>query len=51
MANLRLGMRVKVKLRSWSSAEDEFGRYERAEFDDDLSLEPVNWWESFSPVE
>jgi alginate O-acetyltransferase complex protein AlgJ len=51
LASLRQGQRIKVKLRSWLSAEAEFGRHERAEFDDDLSLEPVNWWESFTPVE
>lgn len=51
LATLRQGQRIKVKLRSWSSAEAEFGRHERAEFEDDLSLEPVNWWESFSLVE
>ncbi len=51
LASLRQGQRIKVKLRSWSSAEAEFGRHERAEFDDDLSLEPVNWWESFTLVE
>lgn len=48
MADLRQGQRIKVKLRSWSSVEAEFGGHERDEFDDDLSLEPVNWWESFS---
>ena len=51
LASLRQGQRIKVKLRSWLSAEAEFGRHERAEFDDDLSLDPVNWWESFTPVE
>lgn len=51
LASLPQGQRIKVKLRSWSSAEAEFGRHQRAEFDDDLSLEPVNWWESFTPVE
>ncbi|MFM2170929.1 MAG: hypothetical protein RI957_1158 [Verrucomicrobiota bacterium] len=51
LASLRRGQRVKVTLRSWAAAEAEYGRHERKEFDDELSLEPVNWWESFSIVE
>lgn len=51
LASLRPNQRVKMKLRSWSSAEEEFGRYQRSEPAGDLALEPVNWLESFSLVD
>lgn len=51
LASLRPGQRIRMKLRSWTSAEAEFGGHKRSEFDGDLALEPVNWLESFSLVE
>ncbi len=47
-ANLRPGQRIRADLRSWSSAEEEFGRHQRCEPPGDLIMEPVNWLADFS---
>lgn len=51
LASVRPGQRIRAKLRSWTSAEEEFGRHQRCEPDGDLALQPVNWLETFSCVE
>jgi len=47
-ANLRPGQRIRARLRSWSSAEEEFGRHQRCEPPGDLIMQPVNWLADFS---
>jgi alginate O-acetyltransferase complex protein AlgJ len=49
LAALRPGQRIRAKLRSWSSAEGQYGREQRSLPEGDLELEPINWLESFSP--
>lgn len=51
LASVRPGQRIRAKLRSWTSAEEEFGRHQRCEPDGDLALQPVNWLETFSLVD
>lgn len=46
-AKLKCGDQIKVSLRSWSSAEDEFGRHRRSEPSGDLFLQPPNWLSDF----
>ena len=47
-ANLRPGQRIRADLRSWTSAEEEFGRHQRCEPPGDLLMQPVNWLSDFS---
>ncbi len=51
LASVRPGQRIRAKLRSWSSAEVEFGRHQRSEPDGDLVFQPLNWLETFSVVD
>lgn len=50
-ANLRPGQRIQASLRSWTSAEEEFGRHQRCEPPDHLLLEPINWLADFSVID
>jgi len=47
-ANLRPGQHIKANLRSWSSAEEEFGRHQRCEPSADLIMQPPNWLADFT---
>jgi hypothetical protein len=51
LASVRTGQRIRGKVRSWSSAEEEFGRHQRSEPDGDVAFQPVNWFETFSVVD
>ena len=46
-AKLKRGDHIKANLRSWSSAEGEFGRHRRREPPGDLFLQPPNWLADF----
>ncbi|MGA0853407.1 MAG: alginate O-acetyltransferase AlgX-related protein [Luteolibacter sp.] len=49
LATLRPGDKINVTLDSWSDAENEFGRHQRAEPDGELALEPPNWIRQVEP--
>lgn len=46
-AKLKRGDRITANLRSWSSAEAEFGRHRRREPPGDLFMQPPNWLADF----
>ena len=49
LAGLRPGQKISVTLDSWTDAETEFGRHQRAEPDGELALQPPNWIRQVEP--